>query len=87
MEFNDLLKEVHHRIEAKERTRITQVAMAKRLGISARTYTEYLRGTNSPLSMKAMIVFLSQLNDEEILKVVREWTLKPDTNQIIQKNV
>ena len=74
MEFNELLKEVHHRVEAKERTRITQVAMAKRLGISARTYTEYLRGTNSPLSMKAMVVLLSQLNDDEIVTVVRGWS-------------
>lgn len=87
MGFNELLKEVHHRIEAKERARITQVAMAKRLGISVRTYIEYLRGTNSPLSMKAMIMLLSQLSDDEIVAVVREWSLHQEVNRAAENNV
>ena len=76
MKFNELLREVHHRIESQEHARITQFAMAKRLGISMRTYVEYLRGTNSPLGMQVMISLLSQLNDDEVITVVREWSSK-----------
>lgn len=85
MKFNELLKEIHHRVEVKERARITQSAMAERLGISARTYIEYLRGTNSPLSMKVMVDLLSQLTDDEIVFVVREWSER-QKNQILDKN-
>ena len=56
---SELLRELHHRIEAKERSRISQAAMANRLGISARTYLEYLRGTNSPVGMRVVLDLLS----------------------------
>lgn len=81
MKFNELLREIHHRVEVKERTRITQGAMADRLRISARTYIEYLRGTNSPLSMRAMLDLLSQLTDDEIVIVVREWSLQQEIDR------
>lgn len=73
MEAKELLHEVHHRIEARERASISQAAMAQRIGISPRTYVEYLRGTNSPLAMKALLRLLTQLGDEEIVQVVRGW--------------
>jgi len=81
VKFNELLREIHHRVEVKERTRITQGAMADRLRISARTYIEYLRGTNSPLSMRAMLDLLSQLTDDEIVIVVREWSLQQEIDR------
>jgi len=80
LEFYELLKEIHHRVEANERSRITQNAMAKRLGISVRTYIEYLRGTNAPIGMQAMILLLSQLKDEEIVAIVRQWSKEHLTN-------
>lgn len=73
MEPRELLREVHHRIEAHERASITQAEMAQRIGISPRTYVEYLRGTNSPLAMKALLQLLTQLGDDDIVKVLRGW--------------
>lgn len=73
MEQNELLRTIHLRIEARERARITQSEMAQRIGISPRTYVEYLRGTNSPVAMKALLSLLTQLDDQEIVKAVREW--------------
>lgn len=86
MEPKELLREVHHRIEARERASISQAAMAQRIGISQRTYVEYLRGTNSPLAMKALLKLLTQLGDEEIVKVIRGWenvgtSKKPHSNK------
>jgi len=47
--------------------------MSDRLGISYRTYTEYLRGKNEPKAMKAVLNLLSQLEDNEIIAVVKTW--------------
>ncbi|ENT6930323.1 hypothetical protein ACE65B_000705 [Campylobacter jejuni] len=47
--------------------------MANRLGISERTYIEWLRETNEPIAMKAVLDMLSQLKDDDVIQVVREW--------------
>lgn len=47
--------------------------MANRLGISERTYIEWLRETSEPIAMKAILDMLSQLKDDDIIQVVREW--------------
>ncbi|ROH87314.1 XRE family transcriptional regulator [Pseudomethylobacillus aquaticus] len=73
MELKDLIRGTHHLIEAKEKKRITQVDMAHRIGVGHRTYLEYQRGTNAPLAMKALLNLLNLLENDEIVKVVREW--------------
>lgn len=82
LEVNELLRELHHRIEAKERARISQTLMAKRLGISARTYIEYLRGTNSPIGMRVMINLLCMLDDQSAIQVIKSWR---DANRITKR--
>jgi putative transcriptional regulator len=71
--LSGLLREIHHRIEAKERSRISQAAMAERLGISSRTYLEYLRGTNSPTGMRAVLDLLCMLDDQELNQIIQHW--------------
>jgi len=78
---NDLLRELHHRIEAKERARISQAVMANRLGISARTYLEYLRGTNSPVGMRVVLDLLSMLDDQSVIQVIHHWRESQQTNE------
>lgn len=73
MELKELISGAHHLIEAKEKKRITQKDMAMRIGVGHRTYLEYQRGTNAPLAMKALLNLLSLLDDNEVMKVVREW--------------
>lgn len=65
-----LLHEIHHRIEAVEKKRITHEEMALRLGISKRTYVEYLRGTNRPKGLGVMFHLLQMLDHEDLLRVV-----------------
>jgi len=76
MELNILINKIHKLIEAKEIQTISQPNMAKRIGVSSRTYTEYSRGTNQPLGMKALLNMLNELDDEDIIKVVRLWKNK-----------
>ncbi|WP_331273798.1 helix-turn-helix transcriptional regulator [Helicobacter pylori] len=52
---------------------ISQQEMANRLGVSLRTYTEWLRDVNQPLAMRAILDMFSQLNDDDIVKIVRAW--------------
>ncbi len=80
MELKELIHGAHHLIEAKDKKRITQEGMAKRIGVGHRTYLEYQRGTNAPLAMKALLNLLNMLDDNEIVKVVREWEQKKEVN-------
>ena len=73
MELNKLINKIHKLFMAKEIKTISQPNMAKRIGVSSRTYTEYSRGTNKPLGMKALLNMLNELDDDDIVKVVRLW--------------
>jgi putative transcriptional regulator len=68
-----ILKQIHHLLEANSRMRITQQDMAERLGISKRTYVEYLRGTNKPLGMTVVLDLLCELKEEEQVRVLKTW--------------
>lgn len=80
MELKELIRGAHHLIEAKDKKRITQEDMAQRIGVGHRTYLEYQRGTNAPLAMKALLNLLNMLDDNEIVKVVREWEQSKEAN-------
>ena len=73
MPTSDILRLIHHLLEAKQPGRITQQQMAERLEISKRTYTEYLRGTNKPMGMLVMLDLLSELDKDEIDRVLKHW--------------
>lgn len=78
MELKELIRGAHSLVEAREKKRVTQQDMAERLGVGYRTYLEYQRGTNAPLAMKALLNLLAILDDQEIVRVVREWRDKKD---------
>jgi len=73
VELKEFIRGAHSLIEAREKKRITQEDMAGRVGVGYRTYMEYQRGTNTPLGMKALLNLLALLDDQEIVRVVREW--------------
>jgi len=73
IQLSGILKELHHRVETKERSRISQTEMASRLGISSRTYLEYLRGTNFPVGMRVVLDLLCMLDDEAISQLMKNW--------------
>lgn len=73
MKLSDIIRKAHHLLEAQECRSITVREMASRIGVSFRAYTEYQRGTNEPLAMKAFLNLLSNLKDEEIVSIIRAW--------------
>ena len=80
MELKEFIRGAHSLIEAREKKRITQEDMSGRVGVGYRTYMEYQRGTNAPLAMKAMLNLLALLEDQEIVRVVREWKESTEEN-------
>jgi len=73
VKLKEVIRGAHSLVEAKEKKRITQKEMAGRIKVGYRTYMEYQRGTNAPLSMRALLNLLAMLDDQEIVRVVREW--------------
>jgi len=73
VELKEFIRGAHSLVEAKKKRRVTQDEMAGRIGVGHRTYMEYQRGTNAPLAMKALLNLLAMLDDQEIVRVVREW--------------
>lgn len=76
MELREIIRQIHHLISAKERTSITQLEMSHRIGVKERTYSEYMRGGNSPKGMEALLNLLAQLDDDDIVRVVDGWRNK-----------
>jgi len=74
MQLRTFINKAHRLIEARESgKKISQADMAKRLSISSRTYENYWRGVNEPKSMSVLLNMLSQLEDEDVLKMIRLW--------------
>lgn len=68
-----MLSEMHERIENREQRRIVQKEMAKRLGLSLRAYSEYIRGNAEPLALIAAFRFLAMLSDQDALEILERW--------------
>ena len=72
MEINDIFNLLHNAIEAQNfGKKISQKEMAKRLGVSMRTYQDWRLGNSKPQAVLAVFKLLSSLDDEEVLRVVR----------------
>ena len=73
MQLNDFLKQAHLCIEARQGKRITQKEMAQGLGVSSRTYVEYLRGTNSPVGMRTLLGVMTMMDERDLVELLDRW--------------
>ncbi len=72
MEINDIFNLLHNAIEAQNfGKKISQKEMAKRLGVSMRTYQDWRLGNSKPQAVMAVFKLLSELDDDEVLRVVK----------------
>ncbi len=72
MEINDIFNLLHNAIEAQNfGKKISQKEMAKRLGVSMRTYQDWRLGNSKPQAVFAVFKLLSSLDDDEVLRVVK----------------
>lgn len=73
MELTDLFNILHNAVEAQHNgKKISQKEMAGELGISMRTYQDWKLGNAKPQAARAVVQMLGQLEDEDIVRVVRK---------------
>ncbi len=72
MKTNDIFNLLHNAVESKFLgKKISQREMAKRLGISMRTYQDWRLGNSQPQAAIAIFKMLSELEDEEVLRLTK----------------
>jgi putative transcriptional regulator len=73
MNLTDLFNILHNAIEAKKNgKKISQKEMAQELDVSMRTYQDWRLGNASPQAARVVIQMLGELEDDEIIRVVRK---------------
>ena len=73
MKVSDIFNIVHNALEAKNNgKKISQKAMAEELGISMRTYQDWRTGKAQPIAARALMQMLGELDDDEIVRVVKK---------------
>ncbi len=73
MESKDLFNILHNAVEAKfYGKKISQKEMAKRLGVSMRTYQDWRLGNSKPQAAMAIFKMLSELDSEDLVRVVKK---------------
>lgn len=72
MKTKDIFNLLHNAVESKFLgKKISQREMAKRLDVSMRTYQDWKLGNSQPQSAIAIFKMLTELDDEDVLHVVR----------------
>jgi transcriptional regulator with XRE-family HTH domain len=75
MEISDIFNILHNAVESKYFGRkISQKEMAKKLGVSMRTYQDWKLGNSKPQSALAIFKMLGELDEEDIVRVVKKIT-------------
>lgn len=70
---SDIFNLLHNAVEAKNNgKKISQANMAQRLGVSMRTYQDWRLGTSSPQAAAAVCAMLCELDDDEMLFVMKK---------------
>jgi len=73
MDLADVFNILHNAVESEHMgKKISQKEMAKRMGVSMRTYQDWKIGTSAPQAARVVLEMLGELEDEDIVRVVRK---------------
>ena len=73
VETNDIFNILHNAVESKQMgKKISQAAMAKKLGVSMRTYQDWRLGTTTPQAALAVFRMLCELENDDICFVLNK---------------
>ncbi len=73
MSLEKLFFSIHNNIESKEGKKVSRKEISERIHCSKGTYDKYLNGNLNPKAVNNIICLLSMMNDDDILKTVKEW--------------
>ena len=73
IETNDIFNLLHNAVESKNMgKKISQAQMAKKLGVSMRTYQDWRLGTSKQQAAAAVCHLLCYLDDEDIVYTINK---------------
>jgi len=73
MDLTDVFNILHNAVESQYMgKKISQKEMAKKLGISMRTYQDWKIGNSAPQAARVVLQMLGELDDEDIVRVVKK---------------
>lgn len=73
VETNDIFNLLHNAVESKNMgKKISQAVMAKKLGVSMRTYQDWRLGTTKPQAALAVCQLLCELDNEDATFVLNK---------------
>ncbi len=73
MDLTDVFNMLHNAVESQNMgKKISQKEMAKKVGVSMRTYQDWKLGNSAPQAARVVIEMLGALDDEDIVRVVRK---------------
>ncbi len=68
-------------LQRVQNQRLTHADMATLVGVSKRTFSEWMRdGGATPVAMEAILLMLSMLPNEDVLKIVDSWRHERSTH-------
>ncbi|NLK66262.1 MAG: helix-turn-helix transcriptional regulator [Campylobacteraceae bacterium] len=74
VEVSDIFNILHSAVESKHMgKKISQAAMAEKLGVSMRTYQDWRLGTSKPGAANAVISMLCELDEDEAVFVLNKF--------------
>jgi len=73
MDLIDVFNILHNAVESQYMgKKISQKEMANKVGVSMRTYQDWKLGNSAPQAAKVVLQMLGELDDEDIVRVVRK---------------
>ena len=73
MDLADVFNILHNAVESQNMgKKISQKEMAKKVGVSMRTYQDWKLGNSAPQAARVVMEMLGALDDEDIVRVVRK---------------
>ncbi len=82
METADLFNILHNAVESQQNGRkISQKEMARKIGVSMRTYQDWKLGNAKPQAARAVMLMLGKLEDEDLIRVIRKINKMENQNE------
>jgi len=67
------LKQIHLRVQVQVGRTLTHDELAELAGVGKRSIGDWMRGVSAPPGMSAILELLSQLDEDDVIAVLREW--------------
>lgn len=78
--LKESLKQIQLRAQVQRGRTLTHGELADMAGVTTRSLGDWMRGITSPAGMSAILELLSQLDEGDVMAVLRDWRAKADRN-------